>query len=217
MTSAAPSSGHQNQQHSIQTGLQNPQQHIPSPPQHLKAMQISAPTHNATETLPLPVSSSGLIDVKKEVGSVDPLVTRVNGDCIMCSKFALYLCSSCQKFWYCSPSCQVILFNKLRRENEIPLSKLQNFNLNISLSIDHPFPRGLISVSRVHRHIVILHATIPTGAYNDVRAEVYIVILQRVFRRCICTNLSHQKHFYRNPQPGSDVRQGPSWIGHVTR
>ena len=177
MTSAPPTSGHQNQQHSMQTGLQNPQQHIPSPPQHLKPMQISAPTHNATETLPLPVSSSGLIDVKKEVGSVDPLVTRVNGDCVMCSKFALYLCSSCQKFWYCSPSCQVILLNKLRRKNEISLSKLQKFQPQHQ-------PQHWTSFSsdrRVHQHVVILHATTRTGANNDVRVEVCIIILERLF------------------------------------
>ena len=32
---------------------------------------------------------------------------NVNGKCIVCSKFALYLCSKCQQFWYCSPQCQV--------------------------------------------------------------------------------------------------------------
>lgn len=32
---------------------------------------------------------------------------NVNGKCIVCSKFALYLCSKCQLFWYCSPQCQV--------------------------------------------------------------------------------------------------------------
>uniref|UniRef100_A0A8W8JPF1 MYND-type domain-containing protein n=4 Tax=Magallana gigas TaxID=29159 RepID=A0A8W8JPF1_MAGGI len=32
---------------------------------------------------------------------------NVNGKCIVCSKFALYLCSKCQLFWYCSPQCQL--------------------------------------------------------------------------------------------------------------
>ncbi|XP_022340606.2 uncharacterized protein LOC111135135 isoform X8 [Crassostrea virginica] len=32
---------------------------------------------------------------------------NVNGKCIVCSKFALYLCSKCQQFWYCSPQCQL--------------------------------------------------------------------------------------------------------------
>jgi membrane protease subunit (stomatin/prohibitin family) len=35
------------------------------------------------------------------------LHTNMNGKCIVCSKFALYLCSNCQQFWYCSPQCQV--------------------------------------------------------------------------------------------------------------
>ncbi|XP_061196754.1 uncharacterized protein LOC133205028 [Saccostrea echinata] len=32
---------------------------------------------------------------------------NINGKCIVCSKFALYLCSNCQQFWYCSPQCQL--------------------------------------------------------------------------------------------------------------
>lgn len=44
---------------------------------------------------------------------------NVNGKCIVCSKFALYLCSKCQLFWYCSPQCQV--------SKKSPFSKLLLF------------------------------------------------------------------------------------------
>ena len=32
---------------------------------------------------------------------------HIFGSCIMCGKFSLYLCSTCQNIWYCSQQCQV--------------------------------------------------------------------------------------------------------------
>lgn len=34
---------------------------------------------------------------------------HIFGNCIMCGKFSLYLCSTCQSIWYCSQQCQVCI------------------------------------------------------------------------------------------------------------
>ncbi|KAH3891322.1 hypothetical protein DPMN_015416, partial [Dreissena polymorpha] len=36
-----------------------------------------------------------------------PHLQQIHGRCVLCSKYALYLCSSCKKIWYCSPHCQL--------------------------------------------------------------------------------------------------------------
>lgn len=36
-----------------------------------------------------------------------PHLQQVHGECVMCGKYSLYLCSNCKKIWYCSPDCQV--------------------------------------------------------------------------------------------------------------
>jgi len=36
-----------------------------------------------------------------------PQLQPANGNCVLCGKFAMFLCSSCQKIWYCSQVCQV--------------------------------------------------------------------------------------------------------------
>lgn len=38
-----------------------------------------------------------------------PDIQQIHGECVMCGKYSLYLCSSCKKLWYCSPTCQVSL------------------------------------------------------------------------------------------------------------
>lgn len=37
-----------------------------------------------------------------------PHLQQVHGECVMCGKYSLYLCSNCKKIWYCSPDCQVV-------------------------------------------------------------------------------------------------------------
>ena len=60
-------------------------------------------------------------------------------------------------------------------------SKIQNFNLKHQPQLGASFSHGLTSVSRVQRRVVTLHAITPIGAYNDVRVEVCIIILERIF------------------------------------
>lgn len=36
-----------------------------------------------------------------------PIIQMIRCNCIVCSKVAMYLCSSCKKVWYCSTKCQV--------------------------------------------------------------------------------------------------------------
>ena len=58
------------------------------------------------------------------------------------------------------------------------------------------FSHCLTSVSRVQRRVVTLHAIIQIGAYNDVRVEVCIIIVERVFHDVLLSSISHQKHLF---------------------
>ena len=58
---------------------------------------------------------------------------------------------------------------------------VRNFQPQHQPQLGASFSHGLTSVSRVQRRVVILHAKTPIGAYNDVRVEVCIIILERVF------------------------------------
>ena len=59
--------------------------------------------------------------------------------------------------------------------------KIQNFQPQHQPQLGASFSHGLTSVSRVQRRVVILHAKTPIGAYNDVRVEVCIIILETRF------------------------------------
>ena len=37
---------------------------------------------------------------------------QVNGTCVLCGRYSLYLCSNCKKIWYCSPECQVSVYGE---------------------------------------------------------------------------------------------------------
>lgn len=50
------------------------------------------------------VQGSGM--PQQEAGSK---AQHIFGNCIMCGKFSLYLCSTCQSIWYCSQQCQVCI------------------------------------------------------------------------------------------------------------
>ena len=89
-------------------------------------------------------------------------------------------------------------------------SKIQNFQPQHQPQLGASFSHGLTSVSRVQRRVVTLHAITPIGAYNEVRVEVCIIILERVFHDVLLLSISHQKHlFFQNPQQDLDVWQGP--------
>ena len=75
-------------------------------------------------------------------------------------------------------------------------SKIQNFQPQHQPQLGASFSHGLTSVSRVQRRVVILHAKTPIGAYNDVRVEVCIIILERVFHDVLLSSISHQKHLF---------------------
>ena len=75
-------------------------------------------------------------------------------------------------------------------------SKIQNFQPQHQPQLGASFSHGLTSVSRVQRRVVILHAKTPIGAYNDVRVEVCIIILERVFHDVLLNSISHQKHLF---------------------
>ena len=74
--------------------------------------------------------------------------------------------------------------------------KIQNFQPQHQPQLGASFSHGLTSVSRVQRRVVILHAKTPIGAYNDVRVEVCIIILERVFHDVLLSSISHQKHLF---------------------
>ena len=83
------------------------------------------------------------------------------------------------------------------------------FNHNINLRLEPPCPHGLASVSRVLRRVVILHAKIPIGAYNDVRVEVCINIGTRFSRCTLIEYITSKAFIFPNPQQDLDVWQGP--------
>ena len=74
--------------------------------------------------------------------------------------------------------------------------KIQNFQPQHQPQLGASFSHGLTSVSRVQRRVVILHAKTPIGAYNDVRVEVCIIILERVFHDVLLSSISRQKHLF---------------------
>ncbi|XP_045171426.2 uncharacterized protein LOC123533706 [Mercenaria mercenaria] len=51
--------------------------------------------------------SEGQVESKVTEEEELPHLQQVHGECVMCGKYSLYLCSNCKKIWYCSPECQL--------------------------------------------------------------------------------------------------------------
>ncbi|KAK3592653.1 hypothetical protein CHS0354_034731 [Potamilus streckersoni] len=71
-------------------------------------------THVMTSVVPSehPVTSQTSNMIPKEVeptsNKTEAHLQQINGSCVMCGNFSLYLCSCCKKMWYCSPRCQLM-------------------------------------------------------------------------------------------------------------
>ena len=74
-------------------------------PLNLAANQINQSAASNTQAL----GSQGQKEGQDESKVVEelPHLQQVHGECVMCGKYSLYLCSNCKKIWYCSPECQV--------------------------------------------------------------------------------------------------------------
>ena len=75
-------------------------------------------------------------------------------------------------------------------------SKIQNFNLNINLSLEPPFLTAL-PLSAAFNGVLLLFTLYSTPIdYNDVRVEVCIIILERIFHDVLLSSISHQKNLF---------------------
>ena len=81
---------------------------------HLAA-QSNTPLQDGYKQTPMDIQeqelTSGRSDQRQDSAAIQQEANlkaqHIFGSCIMCGKFSLYLCSTCQNIWYCSQQCQV--------------------------------------------------------------------------------------------------------------
>lgn len=81
---------------------------IPQQTQSAPSSQHSPKASSANIQLsPQSVKNSTQSQSEGQVDGDLPHLQQVHGECFMCGKYSLYLCSNCKEIWYCSPECQV--------------------------------------------------------------------------------------------------------------
>ena len=74
---------------------------------------------------------------------------------------------------------------------DLQILENSNFNLNINLSLEPPIPTALPLSAAFMGVLSLFTLSTPIGAYNDVRVEVCIIIMDRVFHDVLLSSISH--------------------------